>query len=70
MTPATRDSIRPAEAIAGFLAVCGTFLGLLELFYRPPRTAEEARLAYQTPNAEFDDLERHCVRLPKRRPRE
>jgi hypothetical protein len=33
----TRDSIRPAEAIAGFLAACGLFLGLLELFYRPFR---------------------------------
>ena len=33
-------------------------------------TAEEARLAYQTPNPKFDDLERHCARLPKRRPRE
>jgi hypothetical protein len=35
-----------------------------------PLTAEEARLAYQTPNPEFDDLERHCASLPKRRPRE
>jgi hypothetical protein len=35
-----------------------------------PLTAEEARLAYQTPNREFDDLERHCSRLPKRQPRE
>jgi hypothetical protein len=33
----TRDSIRPAEAIAGFLAACGLFLGVLELFYRPFR---------------------------------
>ncbi len=35
-----------------------------------PMTAAEARLAYQTPNREFDALERHCARLPKRRPRE
>jgi hypothetical protein len=35
-----------------------------------PLTAEEARLAYETPNPKFDDLERHCARLPKRRPRE
>jgi hypothetical protein len=35
-----------------------------------PLTAEEARLAYQRPNPEFDDLERHCATLPKRRPRE
>lgn len=42
MSSATRDSIRPAEAIAGFLAVCGLFLGLLELFYRPFRLAPVA----------------------------
>ena len=33
-------------------------------------TAEEARLAYQPPNPEFDHLERYCARLPKRQPRE
>jgi threonine/homoserine efflux transporter RhtA len=37
MTSTTRDSIRPAEAVAGFLAACGLFLGCLELFYRPFR---------------------------------
>jgi hypothetical protein len=37
VSSAARDSIRPAEAIAGFLAVCGVFLGALELFYRPFR---------------------------------
>ncbi|HST14416.1 MAG TPA: hypothetical protein VLJ44_06150 [Gaiellaceae bacterium] len=37
MTPTTRDSIRPAEAVAGFLAACGLFIGCLELFYRPFR---------------------------------
>jgi hypothetical protein len=35
-----------------------------------PFTPQEARCAYQTPNAEFDALERHCASLPKRRPRE
>jgi len=35
-----------------------------------PLTAEEARLGYQTPNPEIDDLECHRARLPKRRPRE
>ncbi len=35
-----------------------------------PLTPEEAQLAYHTPNPEFDDLERHCAKLPKRRPRE
>ena len=35
-----------------------------------PLTAEEARLAYQTPNPEFDALERYCASLPKRRARQ
>ncbi len=35
-----------------------------------PFTAEESRLAYQTPNPEFDELEHHCASLPKRRVRE
>jgi hypothetical protein len=38
----TRDSIRPAEAVAGFLAASGLFLGCLELFYRPFRLAPVA----------------------------
>lgn len=42
MTPTTRDSIRPAEAVAGFLAACGLFLGVFELFYRPFRLAPVA----------------------------
>ena len=37
MSSTTRDSVRPAEAVAGFLAACGLFLGVLELFYRPFR---------------------------------
>jgi hypothetical protein len=40
----TRDSIRPAEAVAGFLAACALFLGALELFYRPFRLAPIALL--------------------------
>jgi len=35
-----------------------------------PFTAEESRLAYRTPNPEFDDLEHHCASLPKRPPEE
>lgn len=35
-----------------------------------PMTAEEWRLAYQTPDAEFDALEHHCASLPKRPPEE
>jgi hypothetical protein len=42
VTSTTRDSIRPAEAIAGLLAASGLFLGLLELFYRPFRLAPPA----------------------------
>lgn len=42
MSSTTRDSIRPAEAVAGFLAASGLFLGCLELFYRPFRLAPMA----------------------------
>ena len=42
MSSTTRDSIRPAEAIAGFLAASGLFLGALELFYRPFRLVPAA----------------------------
>ena len=42
MTSTTRDSIRPAEAVAGFLAASGLFIGCLELFYRPFRLAPVA----------------------------
>jgi hypothetical protein len=35
----TRDSIRPAEAVAGLLAASALFLGAMELFYRPFRLA-------------------------------
>ena len=37
MSSTTRDSIRPAEAVAGLLAASGLFIGFLELFYRPFR---------------------------------
>jgi len=42
VTPTTRDSMRPGEAIAGLLAASAIFLGLLELFYRPFRLAPAA----------------------------
>ena len=42
MSSMTRDSIRPAEAVAGFLAASGLFIGCLELFYRPFRMAPVA----------------------------
>jgi hypothetical protein len=35
-----------------------------------PFTDEECRLAYRTPNPEFDALEHHCASLPKRQPEE
>ena len=38
--------------------------------YLRPFTKEEARLAFQTPNPEFDELEHHCASLPKRIPEE
>ena len=33
-----------------------------------PFSREEVRRAYHVPNQEFDDLEHHCARLPKRPP--
>lgn len=42
MTSTPRDSIRPADAVAGFLAACALFIGALELFYRPFRLAPMA----------------------------
>ena len=42
MTPATRSSPRPGEAIAGLLAASSIFLGLMELLYRPFRLAPAA----------------------------
>jgi hypothetical protein len=35
-----------------------------------PFTEEECRLAYRTPNPEFDALEHYCASLPKRQPEE
>jgi hypothetical protein len=42
VTSTPRDSIRPADAVAGFLAACALFIGALELFYRPFRLAPMA----------------------------
>ena len=42
MTSATKDSLRPVEAVAGLLAAAATFIGALELFYRPFRLAPAA----------------------------
>ena len=39
MTSTTRESWRPAEAVAGLLAAGAMFLGFFELFYRPFRLA-------------------------------
>jgi hypothetical protein len=38
----TRDSWRPAEAVAGLLAAGAIFLGFFELFYRPFRLTPAA----------------------------
>ncbi len=35
-----------------------------------PLTETETRLAYETPNSEFDGLEHHCASLPKAPPEE
>lgn len=42
MTATRRDSIRPADAVAGFLAAAAIFLGFMELAYRPFRLAPVA----------------------------
>jgi len=39
VTSTTRESWRPAEAVAGLLAAGAMFLGFFELFYRPFRLA-------------------------------
>ena len=38
------EVLRPGEAVAGFLAACALFAGLLELVYRPFRLAPAALL--------------------------
>jgi hypothetical protein len=42
VTPVSRDSIRPAEAVAGLLTAGALFLGVMELLYRPFRLAPAA----------------------------
>jgi membrane-bound ClpP family serine protease len=42
VTPATRSSLRPGEAVAGLLAASSIFLGFMELLYRPFRLAPAA----------------------------
>ena len=42
MTSTTNDKLRPAEAVAGLLAAAATFIGALELVYRPFRLAPAA----------------------------
>ena len=42
MTSTRRDSISPAEAVAGVMAACALFLGVLQLAYRPFRLAPVA----------------------------
>jgi hypothetical protein len=42
VSSATRDTIRPAEAVAGLMAAGALFLGAFEIFYRPFRLAPVA----------------------------
>jgi hypothetical protein len=42
VTSTTSDKLRPAEAVAGLLAAAATFIGALELVYRPFRLAPVA----------------------------
>ena len=42
MTSTTRDTLAPAEAVAGLIAAGALFLGAFELFYRPFRLAPAA----------------------------
>jgi hypothetical protein len=42
VTPSSRDSYRPADAVAGLMAAGALFLGAFELFYRPFRLAPVA----------------------------
>jgi hypothetical protein len=44
VSSSARESIRPAEAVAGLLAAAAVFLGLLELAYRPFRLVPAAVL--------------------------
>lgn len=42
MASTPRDTIRPADAVAGLMAAGALFLGVFELFYRPFRLAPAA----------------------------
>jgi len=70
--PASRSSVAKEPAAPKFNRLAIQF----KLREQPsgnqlqPFTGEECRLAYQTPNPEFDDLEHHCASLPKRPPEE
>jgi hypothetical protein len=44
VTSTTQKALRPADAVAGFLAAAGCFLGAFELLYRPFRIAPLAAL--------------------------
>ncbi|HEY6961873.1 MAG TPA: hypothetical protein VI408_08315 [Gaiellaceae bacterium] len=62
MTPATRDRIRPAEAVAGLLAASALFLGAMELFYRPFRLAPAALIMLMVATAMSREQQR-LIRL-------
>jgi hypothetical protein len=44
VSSSSRESLSPAEAVAGLLAAAALFIGFLELFYRPFRLAPAAAI--------------------------
>jgi len=44
VTSTTQKVLRPVDAVAGFLAAAGCFLGAFELLYRPFRIAPVAAI--------------------------
>jgi membrane-bound ClpP family serine protease len=62
VTSTARESIRPAEAVAGLLAAAAIFLGLLELAYRPFRLAPVALILLLVAAVMGSEREQRLVR--------
>jgi hypothetical protein len=62
VTSTSRDSLRPTEAVAGLLAACALFLGVLELAYRPFRLVPVAVVLLVVATAMSTDQQR-LIRL-------
>jgi hypothetical protein len=58
VTPVSRDSIRPVEAVAGLLAAGALFLGVMELLYRPFRLAPAALIMLMVATVMSHDQQR------------